>query len=590
MNINETEQQSTPRRITGPTNVNKGFVAQFLEEVNIYESYYVIAGDVMKAHHVSCEGYTVDDVTILPRRPGGWRSDYEDMPGDDNDNDSSDESGQPSKWRCPGRAYIVLRPTHRTQRPTHTHRFVVNGLCDCNSEYSISFTLHREDPLADCVTFDQASGTLTIDVHTSFSIMDRPPPGVVLYEVPIDVTDGVASPFLRDIWETHQQQPVSEGVLHSDVAVPVPLADLLDKQIGEVARSEPVDYHPGSADLVRDLVHPSLFPYIDGESPLSESVHPTLARIQKYNEGMAQAGAVDRWGRQFEKSQYQWLPTVFRTDANGCVTIVGYINNLDRRKYAGLYDSLATLFNLFLPLFEQVYAYVKALRILPDQTERELIDIAYDFSPDFEGAKLRNQSLRVVTKIVDYELREEHDSIDGVLHVEGMSSDHILMTGIYIAHRDDDFQGGDLLFQRTFWDFEGSAIFSGIVQTRHWMAERIVNECRRPLGKLDTPKGRLIVFPNSHVHRLSKMQRGPKHTTGNAHARESTRTAMTRRRVVVFWVVDPERDVITTQDVPRQQGVMSLDRAKQHRLALMHERKQHKDRLNGDRKISLCEH
>jgi len=62
-----------------------------------------------------------------------------------------------------------------------------------------------------------------------------------------------------------------------------------------------------------------------------------------------------------------------------------------------------------------------------------------------------------------------------------------------------------------------------------------------------------------------------------------------KRRIVVFWLVDPDWRLVSTKEVPPQQGVMSRKDAKQHRLALMRHRRFHKQSRNV-RVIELCEH
>ena len=95
-----------------------------------------------------------------------------------------------------------------------------------------------------------------------------------------------------------------------------------------------------------------------------------------------------------------------------------------------------------------------------------------------------------------------------------------------------------------------------------------------PVGHLPTPAGRLLVFPNSHVHKVSDVR-----AVGDNG----------KRRIVVFWLVDPDWRLVSTKEVPPQQGVMSRTDAKQHRLALMRHRRFHKQSRNV-RVIELCEH
>lgn len=92
----------------------------------------------------------------------------------------------------------------------------------------------------------------------------------------------------------------------------------------------------------------------------------------------------------------------------------------------------------------------------------------------------------------------------------------------------------------------------------------------------------MVVFPNSHVHKLSKMSVNKELACGKGKQ---------KRRIIVFWLVDPERKkMITTRGVdPPQQMSMSMEDAKRYRLELMEERKKHKQDWNV-RKIELCEH
>lgn len=569
--------------VAGPEHVTHGFVHDFLEGSNALES-TVTYGDRVKLD-VECEGYSAAPVVlrrVLVETQSAEGDTDSPMPFDLSEFETT----------------VVLRPHEGTDsHPLATTEITVLGLTDKNNN-TLTFTLAPDHPLREFISFDQTTGAIRLEVTmTTERENERPPDGIYhdfgdLYDLkPLN------SSFLQDVWDKHQQSPVSEGVLQDDAAVPEHLALSLRSQLEKLAAAEPVDWHPGSNNCVRDLVHPSLFPFVRGESTVIDNGKQTLEKINAYISTMQDGpdrwgcpwpegqSAADRWGRCFEASKYQWLPTVFRTTDDGKVTIEGYINNLKREKYPELYDVLARLFEVFLPQFEMVHAYLRAVKT-PDEfaSDDGLMYIERKYEPDFNAAKLRNMGLRVITKIVDYELRTDQDFVDGVFHVEGMSTDHIIMTGIYVVSKDEDFAGGSLEFKRSFLDFEGSHIFENINQTRHLRVEELVDECYRPLGTLHTPEGRLIVFPNSHIHRLSKMTRdmSKKTTAGDK--------AVSRRRVVVFWVVDPERDVMTTAEVPEQQGVMSLDAAKGHRLTLMEERKKHKGKLNRDRKISLCEH
>ena len=68
-----------------------------------------------------------------------------------------------------------------------------------------------------------------------------------------------------------QNQVITEGVCYSNSKVPDGLRDSLRKNIDKLAKETEIDYHPNSNDVVRDLVHPALYPYVKGVSKLPET-------------------------------------------------------------------------------------------------------------------------------------------------------------------------------------------------------------------------------------------------------------------------------------------------------------------------------
>ena len=118
-------------------------------------------------------------------------------------------------------------------------------------------------------------------------------------------------------------------------------------------------------------------------------------------------------------------------------------------------------------------------------------------------------------------------------------------------------------------------MFWNIPQCRSDAMNDMVDEGAVPIGSLATPAGRLFVFSNSHIHKLATMQ--------------AVGTQTAHRDVIVFWLVDPERPIVSTREVRPQQGTMSRKNAERFRLQLMKERTFHKQSLN-ERAVSLCEH
>ena len=142
--------------------------------------------------------------------------------------------------------------------------------------------------------------------------------------------------------------------------------------------------------------------------------------------------------------------------------------------------------------------------------------------------------------------------------------------------RDPDLVGGDLRFKRAFSTLERAKVFWNVPQDRPVVVDEFAEEGFIPLGSFPTEQDYMLVFPNCHIHKVGKLI-------------NSLKEKAARRRIVVFFFVNPEKRIISTREVPPQQNSISLQSAKQYRLELMAERKYDKEKLNV-RDIELCEH
>ncbi len=377
-------------------------------------------------------------------------------------------------------------------------------------------------------------------------------------------TDGksvISTKAMDAFKKSHADNKNVENVAWRDRAFPKTLITQLNDSLDEICQNEPADYHPGSGKVVRDIVHPSMYCYVNGLSEINASPENSIAaesissRLDKFDR--------DFWGREYEDSKYQWLPSEFFVSEQGDVKIKSYINNLDREKYPGMYGLIEEMFERTLPMFEAV---CNSLRndfygVQGDDLGRHAIP-------------LRNRNLQVVTKIVEYRVNQE-ENFDGVWHVEGMSHEEILATAVCIIKRDDNFSGADIEFRRFLFQDEGDDLIMSTPQNANRPTDTMGGGDVRPLGRLKTPENRVIVFPNSHIHRLSSMYS----SDGNDAV----------RRIVVFWLVNPNRPIVSTANVAQQQATMKLKQALENRLALMSERKLHKESYE-EREVYLCEH
>ena len=86
----------------------------------------------------------------------------------------------------------------------------------------------------------------------------------------------------------------------------------------------------------------------------------------------------------------------------------------------------------------------------------------------------------------------------------------------------------------------------------------------------------MLVFPNCHVHKIAKMI-------------NNSLDDDVRRRIIVFFIINPDKRILSTREVAPLRDTIDLARAKELRLELMTERKYDKEKLNV-RDIELCEH
>jgi len=421
-------------------------------------------------------------------------------------------------------------------------------------------------------------------------------------------------PTFKNLFEKHKNRQVEEGVLYADGTVPKHIHEGLMKECNKLAEKDEKDFHPFSKDRVLDLVHPALYPYVHGESEVDTKSEPEVFAAFAKN-GDPDVKKKDFFLRPYESSKYQWLPAELEISPDGKkASFVSEVNHLFGEKFKPLRKLLAGLFVAALPQIEVVLGYLTMVQFLTG--EDELHDFDEDDAPKLENLApmdLKGKTIQVIPKIVDYLLSPEEE-YEGVWHVEGMSHENVLATMVYILDRDEDIKGGSICFRRAYNLPEGAKFLMESPQQRAPIVDHIIQEMGLThLGNVETKKNRLIVFPNTHVHKLSKM-------VNSAMAEEGNEGKRARRRIVVFFIVNPSVRIVSMKHVKPQQlnllatevqsssigtifeanileiileygkkGYFSLEEAKKHRLALMSERKYTKQDWNI-RTIELCEH
>lgn len=333
----------------------------------------------------------------------------------------------------------------------------------------------------------------------------------------------------------------------------------------DILAQNTTDFHPGSDRKVLDLIHPSLYCYAKGITCLASTGQPEV--------WIEPVGAAAN-----TTSRYQWLPSEVEVDVNGLARFVSPLHNIDVDANSGLCSVLEECLTKVLPLLEQVSG----------------------------RGQLKERRLQVIVKAVNYILQpgQEHK---GVWHVEGMEHERVISSALIYYSTTANMQGEGLAFRRSVTEEEEEELLYLLEQCE---APYFESECVISLGTVATPAGRCMAFPNTHQHKLCTLS-------------NSSDTVATRK-ILCFFLVDPESPVLSTRDVRCQnrrrwlsqvlpilaiksrlpsallkmilwefvaEG-MTLAQAEEHRLKMMRERKYLKDKMNRDvpRVLNLCEH
>merc|ERR1711920_733505 len=126
----------------------------------------------------------------------------------------------------------------------------------------------------------------------------------------------------------------------------------------------------------------------------------------------------------------------------------------------------------------------------------------------------------------------------------------IVATAELVLQRSPSLQGGELEFQRAWTKVEAGR-FAGLPQCRASAVNECIEKGLCPLGKLPLELGQLTAWPNSHVHKLTPL-------TNNSDQPAT-------RRIVVFWLVNPERRIVSSMHVPPQEDIISSEDAMRYR-------------------------
>ncbi|XWV26811.1 hypothetical protein QJ857_gp0240 [Tupanvirus soda lake] len=349
---------------------------------------------------------------------------------------------------------------------------------------------------------------------------------------------------------------ITKYTIHTHGLIDPNIKDIFKANVAELQKKIPLDYHPGSNNLVVDIVHPSLYCYVKGVTKTSKKMNQRIL--------------------------FQWLPAEFSVK-KGKVSINSYINNLDPVDHLDLYVSIANIFEKFVPKFNQLLKTLKDNGLIKTANTPETIDNANNLQ--FEPLS----QCQVIVKLANTVLTPESPASPiGSWHLEGLPNEKIIATGIYYYEMtnisrnylnfrttlnsgvDVDYPQDGHEYVRTHYGFTGEPKQDNYGDLTGSVVE---------LGNIETVEDMCLVFPNFMQHQVSEFNLVDKNKPGC-------------RKILVFFLIDPSSRILSTADVKPQQSVMSLEDAKLYRELLMFQRKYEISDQNSfyERGWSLCEH
>ncbi|KAJ2059270.1 hypothetical protein GGI17_004511 [Coemansia sp. S146] len=269
----------------------------------------------------------------------------------------------------------------------------------------------------------------------------------------------------------------------------------------------------------------------------------------------------------YTSPNFCWLPSKFRVDENGAVTIESYINNLHPVKHAALYPIIASIFSKFLPLLERVVTdlvhprnpgvelslYECYKHDGQSQCQDLVVGHILNLQPKPFVApkrpinlyKLHGRRLQAIVKLSSIELSPEAPSYSSEdWNLVGLANERIIATGIFFYDVANTIWCGlefpEALHAKLYpqYNFEYDAMcFANGLSIEYSDSTHSVSQ---ELGGVDIYDGQCLVFPNIHQYQMPKLTRV--NATRPGHC-----------KMLTFYYVDPSTRVPSTEIVPTQQ-------------------------------------
>ncbi|KAK5673504.1 hypothetical protein QVD99_000945 [Batrachochytrium dendrobatidis] len=280
---------------------------------------------------------------------------------------------------------------------------------------------------------------------------------------------------------------------------------------------------------------------------------------------------------EFISCKFQCLPSEFRVEQDGSVTINSYINNLNPIWHRDMYKCIAKIFKCFVPMFESLFrtmdpmfkyidirngiqgyespnrSYYNGMRSDTQVTRPVYVPILpKHFESKYESAKpvsLRGRNLQVIVKLTNIQLTPSKPKYDkGNWHIEGPINESIVATGLYY-YDVENITTPKLDFREavSWCHYQGAS-------DMYWKDVCDIDQespRNQYIGSLELPNGRCVVYPNRYQHKEQSFELADPTQPGHC-------------KILTFFVVNPACRIVSTAHVAPQQPQWynsSLDKA-----------------------------
>ncbi|KAJ5972861.1 uncharacterized protein N7479_002779 [Penicillium vulpinum] len=417
-----------------------------------------------------------------------------------------------------------------------------------------------------------------------------------------DVTPSMMDWIIKELqWkanilqETGYVRVFDVGVVYSDTTVSKEIQYMLKEAAKSLEDVPEKDYHPGSDKKVVDLVHPSLYPVIYGQTRVLPDrvigLNDCLGSVgqgdlipvpsSQNDDAISEIQAFYRRHSSIDvfSDKFQWLPCDVELVDNASCRIISYINNAHPIHHKPLYEAVEKVIARAIPLWNRSLSVICTPRIEystvdygehpdpePAQPEGDdddeefwelheewqstcpiLLPEPANFEPRKEtySANLREQfpdrKLQIIVKLANIELSPDNPNYEGgSWHIEGQLNERICATAIYYYDSENITDNSLAFRQRGMMDM----LDIGYEQGRFEFLQAVFG-----FGAWGVPckEGRLLTFPNTVQHRVSPFSLVDPSKPGH-------------RKILALFLVDPHRRIISSANVPPQQEDWGYDR------------------------------